>query len=142
MAVLAAKPTGSPIQLPVDDRYEPGRCNIGPAEIARRRRTGMVGTIATVIVLAILVLVQAPAPLRAIVFVPAAVATSGYLQARLRFCAGFGWLGVFNFGDVGTTDHVASAGDRARDRATAARIGIASGVVGLVAALVACLLPV
>ncbi len=122
--------------------YRPGVCNIGPAEIARRRRTGHTGVIATVVLLAVLIVVHAPTPLRLLAFVPAAVAASGYLQAWLRFCAGFGWLGVLNFGDVGTTDMVGSAEDRAQDRAMAIRIGLASAATGLVVALLAFLLPV
>jgi hypothetical protein len=126
--------------LPVGD-YVPGVCNIGPAEIARRRRTGIVMSIVTVVLLAVLVLVHAPALVRLIAFVPAAVAASGFIQARLRFCAGFGWLGVFNFRDVGTTDTVASAEARRRDRQMAARIGGASALVGVVVAAIAVLLP-
>jgi hypothetical protein len=122
--------------------YRAGVCNIGPAEVARRRRSGHTGLIAAVALLAALVIADAPTPLRLLVFVPAAIAASGYLQAWLRFCAGFGWLGVFNFGDVGTTDRVAEAEARARDRAMALRIGLASAAVGVAAALVAVLLPV
>ena len=122
--------------------YRPGVCNIGPAEIARRRRTGHTGVIATVVLLGMLIVVHAPTPLRLLAFFPAAVAASGYLQAWLRFCAGFGWLGVLNFGDVGRTEMVGSAEDRARDRARATRIGLASAAIGLVVALTAFLLSV
>ena len=43
-----------------------------------------------------------------------------YLQAWLRFCAGFGARGVFNFADLGRTDPVVDPEARARDRAMAA----------------------
>jgi hypothetical protein len=125
-----------------DAEYRPGVCNIGPAEIARRRRAGNVGTAAAVGLLLLLVLVHAPAPLRLLVFLPAAGAASGYLQAFFRFCAGFGARGVFNFGEIGRTDAVADPVARARDRAMAARIGLASAVVGVVAALAAVFLPI
>ena len=142
MAILAATaPSRSPLPLPADRSYEPGVCNIGPAEIARRRRSGHTGVIAAVVLVAILVVVHAPTPLRLLTFFPAAVAAAGYLQAWLRFCAGFGWLGVLNFGDVGTTEQVGSAEDRARDRAMAIRIGVASAAFGLLVALTAFLLP-
>jgi len=121
--------------------YRPGVCNIGPAEIARRRRTGYVGTVATVLLLMILAAADAPTPLRLLVFIPAAVAASGFIQARLRFCAGFGWLGLFNFREVGATETVASSEARRRDRAMAGRIGVASAVVGAVVAAIAVLLP-
>jgi hypothetical protein len=117
-------------------------CNIGPAEIARRRRTGITASIATLVLLAVLLVLHAPPLLRLALFLPGAVAASGFLQARLRFCAGFGWLGVFNFGDVGPTESVASADARRRDRAAALRIGLASAVVGAAIAIVALSLPV
>jgi hypothetical protein len=124
-----------------DAPYRAGVCNIGPAEIARRRRTGVVGTVATVVLLAILIAVHAPTPLRLLVFLPAAVAASGFLQAWLRFCAGFGWLGVFNFGDVGRTETVADEASRLRDRLMAGKIGLGAAAVGAVVAIVAVLLP-
>jgi len=143
MAMLAATaPSHSPLPLPADRSYEPGVCNIGPAEIARRKRTGHTGVIASIVLLAFLVLLDAPAPFRLLVVFPAAVAASCYLQAWLRFCAGFGWLGVLNFGDVGTTEQVGSSEDRARDRAKAIRIGLAGAAIGAVVAIAAVLLPV
>ncbi|HET7030458.1 MAG TPA: hypothetical protein VFI34_08100 [Candidatus Limnocylindrales bacterium] len=131
---------GFPVQ-PADRTYRAGVCNIGPVEIARRRRTGVTMTIATVLLLAVLVAIHAPTPLRLIVFFPAAVAASGFLQAWLRFCAGFGWLGVFNFEDVGTTVSVADADARRRDRARAIRVGLACALVGALAAALAVVLP-
>jgi hypothetical protein len=92
--------------------------------------------------LLLLVLIHAPTPFRLLVFLPAAGAASGYLQAWFRFCAGFGSRGVFNFGDIGRTDAVTDPAARARDRAMAARIGLASGLVGVVAAVIAVLLPI
>ena len=99
--------------------YRPGACNIGPAEIARRRRAGHVGLLATVVSLGVLVAIDAPPAARLIVGLPAAVAASGYLQARLRFCAGFGSRGVFNFGPLGQTQEVADDDARALDRSRA-----------------------
>jgi hypothetical protein len=142
MAILAAAaPSRSPMPRPVNGSYEPGICNIGPAEIARRRRTGHIGMIATIVLLAVLVVVHATTPLRLLAFFPAAVAAAGYLQSWLRFCAGFGWLGVLNFDEVGTTERVGSSEDRARDRAMAIRIGLASAAIGVAVAIAAFVLP-
>ena len=137
----ATAPAPQPLVSPPSVEYVPGVCNIGPAEIARRRRTGFAGTIATAALLGVLLAVHAPPPLRLVLFLPAAVAASGFLQAWLRFCAGFGWLGVFNFRDVGTTEAVASAEARRRDRLMAARIGLASAIVGAVVAAAAIAMP-
>ena len=132
---------GTPAPL-TSIEYQPGVCNIGPAEIARRRRAGHVGLIATVVLFAILVAIGAPPLARLLLIVPAAISASGYLQAYLKFCAGFGAKGVFNFDDVGTTDKVVDAASRALDRAKASRISIASFAIALAVAVVAILLPV
>ncbi len=121
--------------------YRPGVCNIGPAEIARRRRAGHVGLLVTMAVFAVLVAIDAPPLARLILILPAAAAASGYLQAWLKFCAGFGSRGIFNFGPVGDTQQVVDQDARARDRARANRIGLASLAVGIAVGVVAALLP-
>ena len=140
-AIARATVAGSP-GPGTDAAYRPGVCNIGPAEIARRRRAGHVGAAVAIGLILLLIVIHAPTPLRLLVFLPAAGAASGYLQAIFRFCAGFGSRGVFNFGEVGRTDAVVDPEARARDRAMAARIGVASAVVGVVVAIVAVLLPI
>ena len=121
--------------------YRPGVCNIGPAEIARRRRAGHVGLLAAVILLGILVAIGAPPLARLVVGLPAAAAASGYLQAWLKFCAGFGSRGVFNFGPLGQVDEVVDPDARARDRARSNQIGLASLAIGVAVAGLAVLLP-
>jgi len=122
--------------------YQPGVCNIGPEEIARRRRAGHVGLLVTLAVLAVLVAVHAPPLARLIAILPAAGSASGYLQAWLKFCAGFGSRGIFNFGRLGETTAVDDADARARDRRRSRQIGLASLGIGIVVGIVAVLLPV
>jgi hypothetical protein len=122
--------------------YVPGVCNIGPEEIARRRRAGHVGALLTVATLAVLLAVDAPPWARLLVAIPAVVSASGYLQAWLRFCAGFGSLGVYNFGRHGESERVEDAEARSRDRARARQIGLASLGVGILVGVLAVLLPV
>lgn len=122
--------------------YQAGVCNIGPEEIAARRRAGHVGLAATVLMFAGLVLVGAPPVARLVLFVPAAVAASGYLQAWLKFCAAFGSRGIFNFGPMGATTSVSDDASRARDRRKALQIGLASGLIGLAVAVMAVFLPI
>jgi hypothetical protein len=124
-----------------DGRYQPGVCNIGPAEIARRRRSGHVGALASVILLGLLVVFNAPPLARLLVALPAVIAASGYLQAHFDFCAGFGSRGVFNFGPVGPTETVIDPEARARDRAMSRRIGAASVAIGALVGVIAVLLP-
>ncbi len=121
--------------------YRPGACNIGPAEIRGRRLAGHVGVALTVALLGIEVGLGAPPLLRLFVAVPVAVAAAGYLQAWLKFCAAYGARGVFNFGALGETKRVEDAEARARDRAKSNRIALASLAIGVVAGVVAALLP-
>jgi hypothetical protein len=124
-----------------DGTYQPGACNIGPAEIARRRRSGHVGLAAAVALLGALVVLDAPPVTRLLVAVPATVAASGYLQARLRFCTGFGSRGVFNFGAVGSTEQVADAEARRLDSRRSMQINGASVGAGIIAGVLAAALP-
>lgn len=133
---------GAPAPITLDADYRPGVCNIGPAEIAARRRSGHVGVIAAVVLFVILVALGVPPIARLLVALPVAIAASGYLQAHLRFCAGFGARGVFNFGSLGTTNRVADAVARAADRRRAYQIGLASFGIGLAVGILAVLLPV
>lgn len=121
--------------------YIPGVCNIGPAEIQRRRNGGIGGAVATGAVLAATVLTGAPKPLRLLAILPAAGAATGFIQAATHFCAGFGMRGVFNFGDTGGTDTVEQAEFRAEDQAKAKRIIAASLAIGAGVGGAALLLP-
>lgn len=129
------------MQRELVDDYRAGVCNIGPAEIARRRRTGHLGAAATVALFLVLLATDKPQWWRLALFVPAAVSASGYLQAATRFCANYGWRGVFNFGDAGfgDTTSVADAAARRADRVKAAQIGLGSAVFGTVVAVAALL---
>ncbi len=80
--------------------------------------------------------------MRLVLFLPAAAAASGYLQAYLKFCAGFGSLGVYNFGSRGQTFAVPDDDARAKDRRRSRQIGLAAALIGLIVAVVAVFLPV
>jgi hypothetical protein len=127
--------------VPAPD-YQPGVCNIGPAEIRRRRITGHVGLAASLALLAALVVLGAPAAARLLVALPATLSASGYLQARLRFCANYGWRGIFNLGEIGDDREIDDPAARASDRRLALRIGLGSLAIGLVAGILAVLLSV
>jgi hypothetical protein len=141
MTVVAFAASGIPGSLaPVE--YQPGVCNIGPAEMARRRRAGHTGLLAAIGLFVALVAIGAPDWTRILVAIPAIGAASGYIQAHLKFCAGFGAAGVFNFGELGPTERVADDADRGRDRARAFQIGFASFAIGIAVGLLAFAVPV
>jgi hypothetical protein len=119
------------------DQYVPGSCNIGPAEIALRRRAGHAGLVVTAALGAALLRSDLPRAWRLTLAVPAAGAASGYLQARERFCADFGWRGVYNFDRRGQEQPVAADQALAQDRRKAMRIAAASAAIGAGVALAA-----
>ena len=133
--------TGGAVPADATPSYRPGVCNIGPAEIRRRRRAGHVGLAATVALFALLVAIDAPPLARLALAIPATISASGYLQARMKFCAGFGQLGIMNFGELGDSVAVADDEARAADRRRARQIGLASMAVGAAVGIVAALLP-
>jgi hypothetical protein len=140
-ARTAVAPTPASGTSTTGSDYRPGVCNIGPAEIARRRRAGHIGLAVTAIVLAILLLAHVPPLARLILILPAGAAASGYLQALLKFCAGFGSRGIFNFGQLGETEQVVDPEALRRDTARARQIGLASLAIGIVVGVVAAALP-
>lgn len=91
----------------------------------------------TLALFGILLSTEAPHWWRLVVFAPSAAGAAGYLQAAGRFCADYGWRGVFNFGEAGhsRTTSVADAGARRADRIKALQIALGSALVGLVVAV-------
>jgi hypothetical protein len=122
--------------------YQPGVCNIGPQEIARRRRSGHVGLAVSVGLFVLLLAVGAPPWTRLSLILTVGVSASGYLQAWLHFCAGFGSAGVYNFGPLGTVERVDDPRARLRDRLKSLQIGLASLAIGLAVGIGAALLPI
>jgi hypothetical protein len=111
--------------------YIPGVCNIGPAEIYRRKQAGWLGAAATVLLWIAFFIFKVPALWRVLLFIPSTMAAVGFLQAAMHFCAAFGMLGVFNFGpNVGKTDTVEQAEFRRQDRQKALRILFYSILIG------------
>lgn len=126
--------------MATSSKYVPGVCNIGPAEIKRRRQTGIAGLILTVAAGVLLVASDVPAVWRLLLFFPVAASASGFIQAKMHFCAHFGFSSLFNFEDVGTTESVELAEFRKKDRRKAWQIVLYSVLIGLTVAITAYLL--
>lgn len=125
-----------------NDRYIPGVCNIGPAEIRMRRTTGLFGLGVTVIMFLLFYIVSVDPQLRLLIFIPAVIAASGFLQAQLHFCAKFGMSGLFNFGDdIRKQDSVDQAEYRRKDQRKAITVIAGSAAIALGITLIAYWLP-
>jgi hypothetical protein len=123
------------------DGYQPGVCNIGPVDIARRRRVGYVGVAVAIALAAVMLLADASSFARLLVALPLFAGFSGFIQARARFCANYGWRGITAPGEVSDARTVDDAGSRAADRRRSFEILAASAIGGLSVAIPFALLP-
>jgi hypothetical protein len=122
--------------------YQPGVCNIGPAEIRRRRLSGYVGAGVAVVFLAFAFVFEWPAPWRLLVALPAFLSAQGFLQAAFHFCVGFGTRGLYNFGELGTEENVLDAEFRRKDQRKALQISALAFAIAVAVALVAFFIPI
>ena len=122
--------------------YRPGACNIGPAEIRRRQVAGVLGIVAALGLGVLLLVLGAPPIARLLVALPLAAGFSGFLQARLHFCANYGWRGIRNLGAIGDVERVEDAEARRADRRKALAIFGSAAAGGLAVALLFALLPI
>jgi hypothetical protein len=123
------------------DRSISPRCNIGPEEIARRRRSAIVLTIATALVAALLVATATAPPARLLIWPLATAAAITWLQVVHRFCVAFGALGWENFGRLGDEVQV-DPRQRAIDRRRALQVVLEGSLIGLIVALLLVAIPV
>ena len=100
------------------------------------------GLAVTVGLLIGLVVLDAPPLLRLIVFVPAAMARIGLPPGEAEVLRRVRAAGRLQLRAPGSTARVEDEAARAADRRRANQIGLASGLIGLVVALVAVLLPI
>ena len=122
--------------------YQPGVCNIGPAEIRRRRRSGYVGLAVAVLYLIVAFALGWPAPWRLLVALPVFLAAQGFLQAAFHFCVGFASRGLYNFGPLGSEESVQDAESRRKDQRKALQISLLAFAIAAVVAVIAWLFPV
>ena len=115
--------------------YVAGACNIGKQEERLRLTIGWVGTGLTLAAGVAIVAFRVDALWRLTLFLPAALAAAGFLQAGMHFCANYGLRGVFNVqNDLGKTVTVEQADFARKDRFKALQI---LGYTALIAAVVA-----
>lgn len=121
--------------------YIPGVCNIGPAEIAVRKRFGWIGLALTPLVWILFAYLDVGRSWFLLLFFPSAMSAVGFIQGIMHFCAGFGMRGIFNMGSkVGTTDTILQAEFRAKDEKKARQIFGYSAIVGLLVSFIAYLI--
>lgn len=129
-----ARPVASPRIIPGE------RCNIGPDEIARRRRLAIVGTVVTTVVAVVLIASHAPVASRLLLGPLAAGSAVTWLQVVRRFCVRFGAFGLENFGALGRERRVDPA-MRSADARKALEMVLEGVLVGALVTVVFLALP-
>ena len=116
--------------------YVPGVCNIGSAEIGRKRVGGTAALLATLAFWVVLLAIDAAPGWHLLLFFPAFAAAVGLGQAIRHFCIYFGFAAMFNFGRLGDERAVTTRAAIAADHRAALRL---LGVSAIIAAGVALL---
>ncbi len=117
------------------NQYIPGVCNIGTAEIKKRKQAGWIGLAATIVLWGLLIYLNVAPAWRLLLFFPAMMSAIGFLQAYMHFCAYYGFTALFNYGDFGKKDTIQQAEFRVQDRRKAWQIVIYSVLIGIAVAL-------
>ena len=114
--------------------YQPGVCNIGPAQQRRRLLLGIGSLLLAVVAVAVVLAMAWPRWALLASLFPLYGAAMGYFQYRERFCVGFAGIGVFDVD--GETQQVQDEAALEADRRRAVRLNAKSLAVGAVGALV------
>ena len=119
------------------DTYQAGVCNIGGAEVARRRQVAILGGV-LYLALALYAVIQNFSPAASLVLLaPASIFAIGFVQSRKRFCLAYGLMGTFNFQKLGSVTRIEDKAALAADRKTALQIIVQSlGIAFILTALI------
>ena len=114
------------------DTYQAGVCNIGGAEVARRRQVAILGGV-LFLALALYSIIQNFSPIATLILLaPASIFAIGFVQSRKRFCLAYGLMGTFNFQKLGSITKVEDKAALAADRRMAFQIIIQSMGLALI----------
>ena len=120
--------------------YISGACNIGPAEIKRRKQGAYLGGALYLIVSISLIASDASKSARLWVFLPAALFAVGYIQSKRKFCVAYGFLGIFNFEKLGKTTKIKVNEQLKADRKYALKLSIQALLLAIILTLLTILI--
>ena len=112
--------------------YISGACNIGPAEIKRRKQSAYLGGALYLVVAILLIATNASSTTRLWVFLPAMLFAIGYIQSKRKFCVAYGFLGIFNFDKLGSTTKIKLNQDLKTDRKYAIKLMVQALLLAIV----------
>ena len=111
-------------------------CNIGGAEVARRKKVAQVGAFLFIIYSVAVFVKGLSLGATAGAFLPAMLFAVGFVQSRKKFCFAYGLMGSFNFKELGSLSQVTDKQALAADRKTALLIILQSAGVALALTLI------
>jgi hypothetical protein len=122
--------------------YIPGVCNINPTEVAKRRLLGRIGLLAYVCILILFLVISINRFYRILLFLPALLGASGYLQAKNKFCVGYAGSGMEN-ASIGSEEasKVINHKDVSTDKNRAKQMNIQAAAIAAAFVVIALLLP-
>ena len=120
--------------------YISGACNIGPAEIKRRKQGAYLGGALYLIVSISLIASDASSTTRLWVFLPAALFAVGYIQSKRKFCVAYGFLGIFNFEKLGKTTKIKVNQELKADRKYAIKLSVQALLLAIILTLLTILI--
>jgi hypothetical protein len=109
------------------NEYIPGTCNIGPKEVAMRKRASIYAAIFFIVLAILMFTLQVDKNWRFLLFFPAATFGVTFQQWYFKFCVYFGLKGVFNFGAMGQQFTIDQKENYKKDRVKVAKM-IAAGM--------------
>lgn len=123
-----------------ETNYVPGICNINPAEIKKRQLAGHMGLVASILFVTLALFAGLDWYVRLLIFIPAFVAATGYLQAKNKFCVGYAGAGK-QHADDGSIESITSDTALQADKRKAQTINAQSTLVASLAAAVFAIVP-
>ena len=120
--------------------YISGACNIGPAEIKRRKQGAYLGGALYLVIAIFLIATNASSTTRLWVFLPAALFAVGYIQSKRKFCVAYGFLGIFNFEKLGKTTKIKVNQELKADRKYAIKLSVQALLLAIILTLLTILI--
>lgn len=125
----------------MSDQYVPGVCNIGDTEVKFRRVTqGWGGLAVSIALFTIINFFQFSYYIYFVLFLPILVSALGFLQAKEKFCAFYGKMGVNNMsGQVGETKEIIGPLKKEKDYIKSKSIFIKAASISAAATTILCI---
>ena len=120
--------------------YISGACNIGPAEIKRRKQGAYLGGALYLIITVYLIASDASRTTRLWAFLPAILFAVGYIQSKRKFCVAYGFLGIFNFEKLGKTTKIEVNQELKADRKYAIKLSVQALLLAILLTLLTILI--